>query len=268
MLFETIGMLGTGNMGSAVAKAIRTGAPELPLLLANRSPEKPAALAEALGNAGVCSNCEAAQRSTLLFLAVKPQVMPAVLEEIAPVLAARKDRFVLVTMAAGLTCKTIQKLAGGAYPVIRIMPNTPAAIGKGVIPYCGELVTEQELADFAALLQPAGLLDPLPEHLIDAASAVSGCGPAFVYLFIEALADGGVACGLPRDKALRYAAQMTAGAAELVLASGKHPGALKDAVCSPGGTTIQGVYALERDGFRGAAIDAVTAAYEKTLTLK
>ena len=171
-------------------------------------------------------------------------------------------------MAAGLTCDTIRDMAGGDYPVIRIMPNTPCAIGKGVVQYCGLGVEEEELAEFAALMAPAGLIDRVEEKLIDAASALSGCGPAFAYLFIEALADGAVACGLPRDKALAYAAQMLAGSAELALNSGKHPGALKDAVCSPGGTTIQGVRALEEGGFRAAAMNAVIAAYEKTLSLK
>ena len=114
---------------------------------------------------------------------------------------------------------------------------------------------------------PAGLVDQVPEGLIDAASCVSGCGPAFAYLFLEALADGGVACGLPRDKALAYAAQMLAGSARMVLETGAHPGALKDAVCSPGGSTIQGVRALEKGGLRAAAMDAVLAAYEKTQEL-
>ena len=149
-----------------------------------------------------------------------------------------------------------------------MMPNTPAAIGAGVVQYCGRGVTVEELDDFAALIAPAGLVDSVPESLIDAASAVSGCGPAFAYLFMEALADGGVACGLPRDKAVSYAAQMLEGAARMVLENGKHPGALKDAVCSPGGTTIQGVRILEERGFRAAAMDAVIAAYEKTLKLR
>ena len=133
---------------------------------------------------------------------------------------------------------------------------------------CGLDVGLEELESFAALLAPAGLVDYVDEKFIDAASAVSGCGPAFAYLFIEALADGGVACGLPRDKAMAYAAQMLSGSAQMVLESGKHPGALKDAVWSPGGTTIQGVRALEEGGFRAAAMNAVIAAYEKTLQLK
>ena len=194
-------------------------------------------------------------------------MMPGLLAEVGPILAARTDRFILATMAAGLSIEKIRALAGLECPVIRLMPNTPAGIGAGVIQYCGQGVTQEELDDFAALLAPAGLVDPVPEGLIDAASAVSGCGPAFVYLFLEALADGGVACGLPRDKALAYAAQTMAGAARMVLDTGKHPGALKDAVCSPGGTTIQGVRTLEEHGFRAAAMDAVVAAYEKTLAL-
>ena len=264
-MFNTIGFIGTGNMGGAVASAVagqgRT------LLLANRTPAKAQALAERLG-ARVVKNPEAAGECDLLFLCVKPQMMAGMLEGIAPILRAREDPFVLVTMAAGLTCETIRDMAGGPYPVIRMMPNTPCAIGKGVVQYCGLGVSEEELAEFAALLAPAGLIDRVDEHLIDAASAVSGCGPAFAYLFMEALADGGVACGLPRAKAMAYAAQMLAGSAGLVLESGTHPGALKDAVCSPGGTTIQGVRALEEGGFRAAAMNAVIAAYEKTLSLK
>ena len=264
-MFDKIGFIGTGNMGSAVAHAVAGQGREL--LLANRTPAKAQALADAVGGR-VVKNPEAAGESKLLFLCVKPQMMADMLSDIAPVLAARDDRFVLVTMAAGLTCESIRDMADGPYPVIRMMPNTPCAIGAGVVQYCGLGVEQGELDAFAQMMAPAGLVDPIEEKLIDAASAVSGCGPAFTYLFLEALADGGVACGLPRAKALAYAAQMAAGAAQLVLKSGRHPGELKDAVCSPGGTTIQGVRALEEGGFRAAAMDAVIAAYEKTLQLK
>ena len=264
-MFEKIGFIGTGNMGAAIAAAVAGQGREL--LLANRTPAKAQALADRLG-ARVVKNPEAAGESDLLFLGVKPQMMEEMLSDVAPILRTRETPFVLVTMAAGLTCQTIQDMAGGAYPVIRIMPNTPCAIGKGVVQYCSLGVGEEALAEFAALMAPAGLIDRVDEKLIDAACAVSGCGPAFAYLFMEALADGAVACGLPRDKALAYAAQMVAGSAEMVLQSGKHPGVLKDAVCSPGGSTIQGVRALEESGFRAAAMNAVIASYEKTLELK
>ena len=264
-MFEKIGFIGTGNMGAAIAAAVAGQGREL--LLANRTPAKAQALAEQLG-ARVVKNPEAAGESDLIFLGVKPQMMEGMLDDIAPILRAREKPFVLVTMAAGLTCETIRDMAGGAYPVIRIMPNTPCAIGKGVVQYCSLGVGEEALAEFAALMAPAGLIDRVDEKLIDAACAVSGCGPAFAYLFMEALADGAVACGLPRDKAIAYAAQMVAGSAEMVLRSGKHPGVLKDAVCSPGGSTIQGVRALEEGGFRAAAMNAVIASYEKTLELK
>ena len=263
-MFRKIGFIGTGNMGSAIAAAVAGQGREL--LLANRTPAKAQALAEKLG-ARVVKNPEAAGESDLLFLGVKPQMMADMLADIAPVLRSRETPFVLVTMAAGLTCESIREMVGGDYPVIRIMPNTPAAIGAGVVQYCGLGVSEETLEEFAALLAPAGLIDRVDEKLIDAACALSGCGPAYAYLFIEALADGAVACGLPRDKAVAYAAQMVAGSARMVLESGKHPGALKDAVCSPGGTTIQGVRTLEERGFRAAAMDAVIAAYEKTLSL-
>ena len=264
-MVQKIGFIGTGSMGSALARAADQSGRTL--LLANRTPEKAKVLAQTLAHARPASNEEVAQTAELIFLGVKPQMMPGLLAEVGPILAARTDRFILATMAAGLSMEKIRALAGLECPVIRLMPNTPAGIGAGVIQYCGLGVTQEELDDFAALLAPAGLVDPVPEGLIDAASAVSGCGPAFVYLFLEALADGGVACGLPRDKALAYAAQTVAGAARMVLDTGKHPGALKDAVCSPGGTTIQGVRTLEEHGFRAAAMDAVVAAYEKTLAL-
>lgn len=266
-MYQTIGFIGTGNMGSAIAWAAAWSKQAQRVLLANRTPIKAESLAAQLPGAALSTNEEIARTAQLIFLGVKPQMMQLVLSPLEPILRKREDRFILVTMAAGLSCERIQDIVDMDCPVIRMMPNTPASIGAGVIQYCGLGVTMEELDGFAALLAPAGLVDPVPEGLIDAASAVSGCGPAFAYLFIEALADGGVACGLPREKAVAYAAQMAEGAARMVLESGKHPGELKDAVCSPGGTTIQGVRALEERSFRGAVMDAVIAAYEKTLKL-
>ena len=141
-------------------------------------------------------------------------------------------------------------------------------MGEGMIPYCAnDAVTAEETAEFCRILHCAGRLDPLPERLIDAAGALSGCGPAFVYVFLEALADAAVACGLPRAKATQYAAQTVLGAAKMVLETGEHPAALKDAVCSPAGSTIAGVHALEAGGFRAAAEDAVLSAYRRSLEL-
>lgn len=261
-----IGFIGCGNMGGALAKAVCKRVDSATVSLSNRSPEKAKKLAEELGcihstNQIIASDC------TWIFLGVKPHLMGGVLAEIAPILRQRTTEFVLVTMAAGLGTARIQEMAQGKYAVIRTMPNTPSAIGAGVLQYCGRDTTPEQLAIFADLLSDAGLVDYLPEELIDAASCVSGCGPAFAYLFIEALADGGVACGLPRDKAMLYAAKMLQGASQLVLETGEHPAKLKDQVCSPGGSTIQGVRALEEGGFRSAAIQAVLAAFEKNKEL-
>ena len=264
----TFGFIGAGNMGGALARAACKRVPGDQVLLSNRTAEKAKALADELGCRAV-DNAAVAENADYIFLGVKPQMMADLLADVGPVLARRQSRFILVTMAAGLTIARIQELAGGGYPVIRIMPNTPASIGEGMVLYtCGEGVSPAEETAFLDAMAGAGRFSPLPEKLIDAGSAVSGCGPAFVDLFIEALADGGVACGLPRAAALEYAAQMVAGSARLVLESGRHPGALKDAVCSPGGTTIQGVRKLEEAGFRGAVMDAVIAAYEKNGDLK
>ena len=261
------GFIGAGNMGGALAKAACKSIVPEGVVLADHALAKARTLATQLG-CMVADNETVAARSEFIFLGVKPQMMADMLAGIAPILAARKDRFILVTMAAGLTMEQICRMAGGDYPVIRIMPNTPASIGCGMILYtANDLVTPEEKTRFVGNLIGAGKFDELPESLIDAGSAVSGCGPAFVYMFIEALADGGVAAGLPRAKAMEYAAQTVRGAAQLILESGQHPGLLKDAVCSPGGSTIMGVRALEMGGFRAATINAVLDACERTKEL-
>ena len=174
---------------------------------------------------------------------------------------------VVVSIAAGVQLEALdQMLARGGLelPVVRIMPNTPAAIGQGVLLIApGPRVSGEDYAGLEQALGRCGLLERVTEQQLDQGSAISGCGPAFVYLFIEALADGGVQIGLPRDKAQAWAAQMVAGAAGMVLQTGKHPGQLKDAVCSPGGTTIAGVAKLEQGAFRSLAAQAVVTAYEK-----
>ena len=250
-------------MGGALAKAAVSAVSPEEIIIAEKDTARAEAFAAETG-VSIGTNKEIAAECRYLFLGVKPQMLAEVLGELAPVLSERKDRFVLVSMAAGTASEKIQQLSGGDYPVIRIMPNIPASVGQGMILYCtkGE-VTEDELSGFLSLMRHAGQLCPLEEKLIDAGSAISGCGPAYAFLFIEALADGGVQCGLPRDKATLLAAQTLLGSAALLIDSGKHPGALKDAVCSPGGTTIVGISALEECGFRHAVIHAIDKIMDK-----
>lgn len=259
------GFIGCGNMGGAIAKAVCQSRGAENVLLSNRTPAKAQSLAQALGCA-FGSNEDAAQ-CDFIFLGVKPQMMREMLFALQKKFAERKGSFVLVTMAAGLSIEQIRLMAGGQYPIIRMMPNTPVSIGQGMIQYASEGVSTELEAEFCEAMKAAGRLDKLPENLIDAATAVSGCGPAWAYMFAEALADGGVAVGLPRKKAIEYAAQMLLGSAQMLLETQKHPGELKDAVCSPGGSTIQGVQTLEEHGFRGAVMEAVISAFERNQSL-
>lgn len=264
---NTFGFIGTGNMGGAMARAAAKGIAGENIMLSNRTAEKAECLARELGCKAVpvltvAGECE------YIFLGVKPQMMEALLGEIAPVLKSRADEFVLVSMAAGLTMADIRRMAGGEYPVIRIMPNTPVAVGDGVVIYdTTDNVSQSALNEFLQGMRFVGLLDQLPEQLIDAASAIAGSGPAFACMFIEALADGGVACGLPRVKAMEYAAQMLIGTGKLYLENGQHPAAMKDAVCSPAGSTIAGVRALEQGAFRASAMAAVEATFQRNREL-
>lgn len=256
------GFIGCGNMGGALAKALSKTTTDI--MLADHSSEKADNLAKELGcKSG--SNLETAKNCDRIFLAVKPQVLGSVLSEIKDILIEKET--LLISMAAGVQISQIESYIPNK-AIIRIMPNTPVSIGKGMILYCanGE-VSESDINSFVEDMRFAGTFDQIDEKLIDAGSAVSGCGPAFMYLFLEALADGGVACGLPRDKALSYAAQTMLGSAELLIQSGSHPGVLKDAVCSPGGSTISGVKALEDGGLRSAGINAVIRAFERTKEL-
>jgi len=261
------GFIGTGNMGGALARAARKTLSGQELLLSNRTPEKARALAEELGCRAV-DNRTAALEADYLLLGVKPQMMESLFQELRPLLRERKAPTVLVTMAAGIAMDRIRSLAGTASPVIRILPNTPCSIGEGLILYSvGEDLTTETLEVFLRSMAGAGRFVRLEEQHIDAGCAISGCGPAFADLFMEALADGGVACGLPRGAALELAAGMLSGSARLALSTGAHPAVLKDAVCSPGGSTIQGVRTLEGAGFRSAVMEAVISAYEKNRAL-
>ena len=255
------GFIGCGNMGGALARALTKTTQDVII-------SDPSAFARTLAEEMGCDygSNEAAASCDRVFLAVKPHIVEGVLASLRPILKSRKP--LLISMAAGVTIDQIEGWAGTELPVIRIMPNTPAAVGKGMITYCtNDLVDEAVLADFLRDMQMAGNFDPLDEKLMEAATALAGCGPAYMYMMIEAMADGAVACGLPRAKAYLYAAATMAGAAEMVIATGEHPAALKDAVCSPGGSTIAGVRVLEEKGFRGALMDCIDTAYRKSQAL-
>jgi len=217
------------------------------------------------------SNTEAAEKGDYIFLAVKPQVLAGVLAEIAPVVQKRLaagNAPVLVSMAAGWSIEKIQAAVGGTAAAARIMPNTPALVSKGLIALAASpQISGEKAAALETMLKGAGAVDRIDEKHLNAVTGLSGSGPAFAYLFIEALADGGVLAGLPRDKALRYAAQTVFGSAAMVIETGKHPGELKDMVCSPGGTTIAGVAALETGAFRSSVIKAVEAAWQRAAEL-
>lgn len=263
---RTFGFIGTGNMGSALAQAAAKAVKADELYLANRTPEKAQALAAQLGCRAVTA--EEAAKCSYVFLGVKPQMLSQLLSDLAPTLASRQDEFTLVSMAAGITMADIQKMAGGNYPVIRIMPNTPVAVGSGIILYdVTENVTEGALTGFLEAMEFAGLADRLPEKLMDAGTSVAGCGPAFAFLFMEALEEGGVRCGLDRDKARQYAQQMLLGASRLAMETGKAPEQLRQAVCSPGGSTIEGIRSLQADGLEESVARAVQASYRRNREL-
>ena len=257
------GFIGVGNMGSALASAVYKSSENL--AVCDSFAKAALNFKAAHPGAAVTTLEDIAANARFAFFAVKPNIILGTAKQAAPVLG--KDT-VAVTIAAGVSLAEFTA-AIGSERCIRIMPNTPAAVGQGMILYTlGADVTAQDEEEFLEVLRFAGVTDKLDEKLIDAAAALSGCGPAYVYMFAEALADGAVRCGVPRDKALLYAKQTIFGSAAMMMQSEKHPEKLKDDVCSPGGTTIEGVLALEQNGFRYAAASAVTAAYEKTAKLK
>lgn len=256
------GFIGCGNMGSSLVRALTNTTKDIAIAdFSAKAKDFAQSLSLAyVDNEVLVNSCDR------IFLAVKPHILSSCLAPLKGLLAEKKP--LLISMAAGVEIAQIESMLDVKLPIIRIMPNTPTAVGKGVILYCcNDLVDAAILEDWLADMAPCGLLNPLPESQIDAASALSGSGPAYMYLMIEALADGAVACGLPRDKAMLYAAATMEGAARMYLSSGTHPGALKDAVCSPGGSTIAGIRVLEEKGFRSAAMECVVAAYNKNKEL-
>lgn len=259
-----VAFIGLGNMGASLAKAVAKEVDAQDLLLVNRSPQKVQEFISQYG--GTASDLEQVfQEAEVIFLGVKPYQICPLLEEYQGILAQRSN-LLLVSMAAGLELeKMADVIQNDQLGLIRIMPNTPVAIGQGVISLArSQAVTDQQIAQVKQLLAGAGVLYEIEEKLMDPATAVAGCGPAFVYQMIEAMADAGVSLGLSREQALQMAAQTFQGASQMVLETGEHPARLRDAVCSPGGSTIAGVNRLEQVGLRGDIIAGVEAAYKRT----
>ena len=260
----TFGFIGTGNMGGALAKAAAKSTKNI--LLADHFAEKAEALAQQLG-CDCADNIAVVRSCRYVFLGVKPQMMADMLTSVRDALCCRDD-IILVTMAAGLRIATIRELAGHDFKTIRIMPNTPVEVGEGEILYTpSENVTQAELDEFLSLMQYAGQLTAIPESLMDAGCSLSGCGPAFVFKFIRALAQGGVNAGIDEKTAIALAAQTVVGAAKLLTASPLDPETLIKNVCSPGGSTIEGVKSLDADDFEGAVEKAVAASYTRNQEL-
>lgn len=267
---KKIGFIGAGNMGGALIEAVCKKIGGENVIICDSLPEKTARFAEKYG-CEVSDASDVTSAADYLFICVKPQTAEKAMAEIKPVLDRRTVKPVLVSIMAGVTITRVRDMAGGqsssAMPIIRIMPNVAAAVGAGVILCDSDGASDGQVEEFRSFMSLAGEIDMLPEKLIDAGSAVSGCGPAFVCMFIEAMADGAVKCGIPRQKALSYAVETVLGTAELLKQTGKHPAVVKDEVTSPAGTTIEGVQALEEGGMRASVIKAVCAAYEKNKKL-
>ena len=262
----TVGFIGCGNMGGALARAVAKTVGGANVFLADTQTQKRDALAAELGATAKTAE-QIAALADLVVLGIKPQVAKDAIAPLQAALASRATPALLVTMLAGTSTAQIAAYAGGEYPTVRIMPNLPAAIGEGMILYTTAHLAAAHKDAFLHAFAKAGTLDEIPETMMDAAAALTGCGPAFVAMFVEALADGATACGVPREKAQLYAEKTLLGTAKYLLETGMHPAVLKDAVCSPGGTTIAGVEALEDGAFRATAASAVAAAFEKTKRL-
>ncbi len=261
------GFVGCGNMGFALASAAAKKVTGEKIILSCKTAEHAKEKAERLGAAYGQAE-DAARDARFVFIGVKPGNLYEVSEKVSPVLKERTDEFIVVSMLAGVGLKTLGDVFGRKAKIIRIMPNTPALVGEGLTLFCtSAAVTQEEKKEFSELLGFSGVIDEISENLIDAASAVSGCGPAFLYMFADALSEGAVYCGLKKEKALYYALTMIKGSCALALETKKHPGVLTDEVCSPGGSTIEGVRTLEDAAFSGNVMEAVINAYKKTLEL-
>lgn len=261
---KTIGFIGCGNMAKAMIGGIVTSKLYSPQKIMVSNPSNPS-LQEVKEKFKVITtndNMKVAEYADILILSVKPNKYAHVIEKIKAVV---KSNVVIVSIAAGMSIENIKKYFGKDIKIIRSMPNTPALVGEGMSSLCrNRNVTDDEMELVSNIFKAFGKSEVVEEKLMDVVTSVGGSSPALVYMFIEALADGGVLEGLPREKAYKMAAQAVLGSAKMVLETGKHPGQLKDEVCSPGGTTIEAVYSLEKNKFRSAVIEAVRVCTEKS----
>ena len=259
-----LGIIGCGNMGGAMLRQMLKAGLFQPeeVLVSDKNPNLRAQLKSELGVSVTFQNEEAAAAPKLL-LAVKPQFIQEVGKEIA---GKVPPQTLVISIVAGNDLSMLQNLLKNEQqPIVRVMPNTPAMVGEGVLAACrNSFVNDPDWEFSMKLLSCMGLAQEVPENLMDAVTGLSGSAPAFAFLFLEALADAGVRAGLPRAMAQQFAAQVLAGSGKLALETGLHPGQLKDMVTSPAGTTIEGVAALEKNGFRSAVMEAVDAAVKRS----
>ena len=258
-----VGFIGAGNMGGALAKGI-SKVLKTKVYIYDTLSEKAYALANSVG--GESSDFETVVSSSdFLFLGVKPNVLPEVAKEVGKI---AKLNTVIVSMAAGVKIEKIEESLSKKLPIIRIMPNTPVAVGEGLTAYSkNALVSEKNISDFEDVMKFTGALEAMEESEIDAFCAIAGCGPAYAYMFIEALAIGAEKCGVSRENAIKYASKMMRGSALMALESGIEPATLCKNVCSPGGATIEGVKVLEARDFSSSVSSAIKAAFERTKEL-
>ena len=264
---QRLGFLGSGNMAEALIRGIvlKSLWPKEHLIASDVSTERLSFIAEHLGIDTTADNRHVVTRSDMIILATKPAQVPAVLSEIADAVTADK---LIVSIAAGVTLATIQSAFNKNIAVIRVMPNTPALVLAGMSCLsAGQYAGEDHLAQAMKVFSGVGEALVVDEAHLDAVTALSGSGPAYLFLVLEALSDAGVRAGLPRKIAEKLSAQTVLGAAKMVLETGRHPGELKDMVASPAGTTIEGLAVLEANGVRGAFIEAVDAAYRRAKEL-
>lgn len=260
---KKIGFIGAGNMATAMIKGmLKKGISSSTIYISGRDMDKLKKLGDLLCVNVSENNIELSQSCDIIFLGVKPNMYSKVIDEIKEYVDKNK---IIVSITPGYSLEELRAMFSKDVKIVRTMPNTPAAVGEGVTAYCiGNDITSEEENEIKKILECFGLVERVEEKEMDAVVATTGSSPAYVYMFIEAMADAAVLGGIPREKAYRLAAQTVLGSAKMVLETGMHPGALKDMVCSPGGTTIEAVATLEENGFRSSVIKAMRVCMEKS----